>query len=80
MLNLMSTIPCKLCSDRLQKLVKSHKQRLQDYKLRKDMELYVQKRQVFKLKYHLYNSSESRHQLDVNVIRRKKKMPIEFIP
>ena len=44
------------------------------------MELYVQKRQVFKLKYHLYNSSESRHQLDVNVIRRKKKMPIEFIP
>ena len=80
MLNLMSTIPCKLCSARLQKLVKSHKQRLQDFKRRKDMELYIQKRQVMNLKYHLYNSSESQHQLDANVIRRKKKMPIEFIP
>ena len=77
----MSTImPCKLCSARLQKVVKTHKQRLQDFERRKKMELYVQKRQVLKLKYHLYNSSESQHQLDPNVILRKKKMPIEFIP
>lgn len=77
----MSTImPCKLCSARLQKVVKTHKQRLQDFERRKKMELYVQKRQVLKLKYHLYNSSESQHQLDSNVILRKKKMPIEFIP
>lgn len=77
----MSTImPCKLCSARLQKVVKTHKQRLQDFKRRKEMELYVHKRQVLKLKYHLYNSSESQHQLDSNVILRKKKMPIEFIP
>lgn len=77
----MSTImPCKLCSARLQKVVKTHKQRLQDFERRKKMELYVQKRQMLKLKYHLYNSSESQHQLDSNVILHKKKMPIEFIP
>lgn len=72
MLNLMSTImPCKLCSARLQKVVKTHTQRLHDFERRKKMELYVQKRQLLRLKYHLNNSSESQHQLDANVIFRK---------
>jgi hypothetical protein len=61
--------PCALCKRRLVNAVKTHNQRLIDYQRKIDMDAYVQKRRLLKLKYHYYNSSESQHQLDENVFK-----------
>ena len=61
--------PCALCKRRLVNAVKTHNQRLIDYQRKIDMDAYVQKRRLSRLKYHYYNSSESQHQLNEKVFK-----------
>ena len=70
MFRFLHSLPCKLCAKRLSDTVQTHHQRLAEFHRIQEAKKAIRERQSKRMKYHLYNSSETIHQLDSKMFKR----------